>query len=241
MSAEDWFVTAFGPDYQSVYAHRDDQSASAEIAGIQQRLGNAPGPVLDLGCGNGRHLAAMRRAGIPAFGCDLSANLLADAASRSEANQRIARADMRALPVRPRSLGAITLLFTAFGYFDDATNLATLQGCGTTLCQDGWLLLDLPDLDQVVNQLVPESRRTLADGRDLHEVRTWDGERVRKTVTIRANGAIERQYTEDVRLYRSDDMAELLVQAGLHLHDIWPSLEGPHHHNGRMVVWSRPQ
>ena len=77
--SEPWWKAAFGAHYETLYAHRDDASAAAEVAGLLPRLRQAPGPILDACCGNGRHLAALRAAGLPAFGFDLSADLLRSA------------------------------------------------------------------------------------------------------------------------------------------------------------------
>jgi SAM-dependent methyltransferase len=45
-------------------------------------LDRAVGPVLDVGCGPGRHLEACRRRGLPALGVDLSADAVAAARAR---------------------------------------------------------------------------------------------------------------------------------------------------------------
>ncbi len=139
-----WWQAAFAAGYEQVYAHRDDASAAGEIAGLLPRLRQAPGAVLDAGCGNGRHLQALRAAGLPAFGFDLSPQLLASARLRPPCQGRLVRADMRAPPLAG-GWGAIVLLFTAFGYFDDAGNAALLRRLAEMLAPGGWLLLDLPE------------------------------------------------------------------------------------------------
>ncbi len=67
-------------------------------------------PVLDVGCGGGRHLVWMERQGFPAHGTDSAPNGLAHARAwleREACPVRIALADMRALPFRSDRFGAV--------------------------------------------------------------------------------------------------------------------------------------
>src|SRR5947208_667361 len=93
-----WFHAAFGALYPIVYAHRDDAAAEREAAFAKEVLGMLEGDrVVDLACGDGRHLAAFPRIGLRAIGVDLSTTLLALARARRLA---VVRADLRALPFR---------------------------------------------------------------------------------------------------------------------------------------------
>ncbi len=75
--------------------------------------------MLDLGCGDGRHLDRLRRRGVPAVGLDLSADLLAARAGGADGGRTAAAgAGRHAAPsLRRRSFAAVLSLFTAFGYF----------------------------------------------------------------------------------------------------------------------------
>lgn len=238
-----WWTTAFGADYLAVYAHRDDAAAAAEVAGLAPRLRAAvarhPGPVLDAGCGGGRHLDALRRLGLPALGFDLSPELLAVANRRPGCAGRVLRADLRAVPLAPGSCAAVVVLFTAFGYFDDAANAACLAGLVRLLAPGGELVLDLPDAGQVAAGLVPESRRTLADGTLVEERRALRGPRVEKEVVLRRPDGAVRAWRESVRLYAPSEVAALAAAAGAACTEIWPSLQGPAERQGRMVCWLR--
>jgi SAM-dependent methyltransferase len=67
-------------------------------------------PVLDVGCGGGRHLLWLERHGFAAFGTDRAADELARSREvvRSEGRAaRIALADMRALPFADASFAAV--------------------------------------------------------------------------------------------------------------------------------------
>jgi len=233
MTATPWWQAAFGPDYEQVYAHRSDEAASAEIAGLLPYLG--AGPVLDACCGNGRHLAALQRAGMAAVGFDYSANLLRSAASRSEVMGRVSRADVRAIPYAG-NFSAVLVLFTAFGYFDEVDNGVALAALADQLAAGGSLVLDLPDSQRVRAGLVPESAKSVA-GLTIREQRRIEGQRVVKDVHIsRADGSVHA-YTESVRLYAADEIARLATSVGLRVTACWSSLRGQGIDEGRQVWW----
>ena len=228
-AAMPWWQAAFSADYLTVYSHRDDAAAESEIAGILPHLGT--GPVLDACCGNGRHLAALRRHGVPAVGFDFSTDLL----RATRAPRAVARGDVRDIPFAG-DFSAVLVLFTAFGYFDEADNARTLTGLGRLLAADGKLVIDLPDPQRVRTTLVPESSRTVA-GLAIHERRWLAGERVYKEVrVIRPDGAT-RTYTETVRLYDPSEMHALAAAAGLTVRECWSSLRGATVADGRCVWW----
>ncbi len=228
-----WWQAAFGPDYELVYAHRSDDAAMAEVAGLLPHLGS--GPVLDACCGNGRHLAALQRAGICAVGFDYSANLLRSAAMRREVRGRVSRADVRAIPFTG-NFSAVLVLFTAFGYFDEADNGVTLAALAGQLAAGGSLVLDLPDPQRVRAGLVPESSKSVA-GLTIREQRRIEGQRMVKDVHIsRPDGSVHA-YTESVRLYAADEIVRLAESVGLQVRACWPSLRGEAIDEGRQVWW----
>jgi SAM-dependent methyltransferase len=230
-----WWEAAFGAHYETLYAHRDDASAAVEVAGLLPRLRTAPGLVLDACCGNGRHLAALRAAGLPAFGFDLSADLLASARRRAGCRDRLVRCDMRA-PALGEGWGAVLMLFTAFGYFDDEGNAACLAAIARLLAPGGFLVLDLPDLDEVRATLVPRSERDTECGH-LIEERRLVGNRVEKTVTITAPGTPSCVYRESVRLYDQHEIAALAARCGLVVDARWDSLRCEKSDDHRHVYW----
>jgi len=67
-------------------------------------------PVLEVGCGAGRHLLWLERHGFAAYGTDRAATGLARTREMLRAERRevrVARADMRSLPFAARSFGAV--------------------------------------------------------------------------------------------------------------------------------------
>lgn len=233
--ADEWWRAAFAEHYSEVYHHRDDAAAATEIAGLLPRLRAAPGPVLDACCGGGRHLAAMRAAGLDAYGFDFSAQLLAQALARPALAGRVVRGDVRAPPFGS-GFGAITLLFTAFGYFDDAGNEAVLRGLARLLAPGGWLVLDLPDRELLAATLVPESRRRTPRGLEVVERRRLVDRHVEKEVLVIADGRTVADWRERVRLYGRDEIAAVGRAAALG-GEFWPGLGGPDRDEGRLVAW----
>lgn len=226
---EPWWQAAFAADYLAVYAHRDDASADAEVAGLMPMLGG--GPVLDACCGNGRHLAALRRRQVAAVGFDWSSDLLRVGRARS----RTARADVRNIPFSG-GFSAVLVLFTAFGYFDEADNLTALRALAGQLAPGGRLLLDLPDPERLRASLIPASERTV-DGLVVSERRRLAGPRVLKDVRIVHPDGRERSYTESVRLYGAEEIAALAAAVGLRVEARWPGLRGPACGDGRCAWW----
>jgi len=114
-----WYRTAFGAHYRLLYRHRDQQEAARCLSTVARLAPLGRGPVLDLACGEGRHLSWLAETGLPAVGLDLSADLLAAARAGTGNLDGIwlVRADMRCVPLHDASVSAVLSLFTSFGYF----------------------------------------------------------------------------------------------------------------------------
>jgi len=210
----EWFEDWFDGDYALLYAHRDAGEARTAVA---TALAAAPelgsGPVLDLGCGSGRHLEVLRGSNPLAFGMDLSRALLALAPMKLRPH--LLRGDMRTLPVQAGTLAGACLWFTPFGYFDDDQNLALLQALARALRPDGVLLLDYLNAEGAARTLVPEDTVERQGVRVLSR-RTLEGDRLvkRMTLTRLATGEV-REAFESVRLYRPNELLALARTAGL--------------------------
>jgi SAM-dependent methyltransferase len=191
--------------------------------------------VLDLACGAGRHHRALRAAGLRAVGIDLSWALLAQA--QSLGSEAIARGDMRRLPFADRTFDAVLSFFTSFGYFDDADDdRRALREVARILDRRGRYLLDFLDAAHVERSLVPRSERTVP-GYRLVEERRIEGGRVRKRVTIEADGATAPvTYEEVVTLYPRRDLERLLDEAAFEVEDAFGSFEGGPAGGGDRVI-----
>lgn len=212
--AANWFDAAFRGAYLDVYAHRDEESARREIAWVARKLDAAAGPVLDAGCGAGRHARALVSAGFQVVGLDRSGELLATAGSHARGPLYV-EADFRSLPFKAAGFAGVVSLFTAFGYFDDAGNRRQLSEVRRVLRPGGTYVLDFLNAGRVRATLVPRSEREL-DGRRIVEARAVRAGRVEKDVEIfAADGAKLCGWRESVRLYDREELRARLAASAL--------------------------
>jgi SAM-dependent methyltransferase len=208
----EWFEEWFGEDYLRVYPHRDDAEAARAVGLLAEATGLEPGwRVLDVACGAGRHARAFRTVGARCFGVDLSATLLRIARGLTDAP--LVRADMRALPIRDRSMDLTVNLFTSFGYFErDAEHAAALREMVATVRPGGWFAIDFLNPAAVRARLVPCERLEVRGGEvEVTRSVSADGHHVSKVIQT-GDG---RRFTERVRLFEPEEIEAMLGQAGL--------------------------
>lgn len=227
--AEPWYRTAFGAFYPVLYAHRDEAEALRCLELLPRLAPLFDGralAVLDLGCGDGRHLPLLRARGSAVIGLDLSWPLLQAARGRGAP---LVRADMRHLPVRDGACGAVLSLFTAFAYFGPVGDESVVAGVARVLAPGGHWFLDYLDADHVAAELAaaPGRRTRTAGPLVVTESRHLEdsGAAVTKRVTLRPAPGLEAEaaaldvgveglvYEERVALY---PLAELDAMAGRH-------------------------
>lgn len=208
----EWFEEWFGEEYLELYPHRDYAEAERAVALVARFTGLEAGwRVLDVACGAGRHARAFRALGCRCFGVDLSAQLLRVARRATDAP--LVRADMRALPVRSRSMDLTVNLFTSFGYFErEAEHAVALTEMVATVRPGGWFVLDFLNPAAVRRNLVPEELM-LVNGAQVRVSRavSADGHYVSKTIDTPSG----RRFTERVRLFGADEIGGMLDSAGV--------------------------
>lgn len=210
-----WFETAFGDLYALLYAHRDEDSAARETAELLSALGSQPirGPVLDLCCGAGRHLAALRTQSLRVVGMDLSPQLLALAAARDGLLGHLVRGDMRRLPFGTIFVLVVNL-FTSFGYFPtDAENEAALVEMARVLRPGGRLVIDHIHRAHIERTLVPYDQHTVG-GVIIEQRRGIRAARVEKRIDLSFPDGRTRRLLESVRIFTPDEMKSLMRTAG---------------------------
>jgi SAM-dependent methyltransferase len=163
--------------YDSVIPYRDRPDVDFFVEAAVQ----ASGPVLEIGCGTGRVLVPIARAGVDIVGLDLSPHMLAvcrqrlqreSAAVQSKA--RLVQADMRDFDLS-RTFRLITLPFRPFQHLvsvgDQRSCLDTIR---RHLDENGRLILDLfnPSLDALASrregqEIGEEPESSTADGRRI--------------------------------------------------------------------------
>lgn len=213
---DEWFLDWFDADYATLYAHRDEEEAGQAVrTALKAAPVLAQGPVLDLGCGSGRHLTELRKVNPLAFGLDLSKHLL-------ELSPRILRGwllrgDMRHLPIRPGNLSGICLWFTPFGYFHDRENRRLLCSLRGLLRPGGVLLLDFLNAHHLRETLVEEDIAEQG-GLRVQSHRAIEGDRLVKRMRIeRIDTGVVREVMESIRIYESIELRAMAQSCGLTL------------------------
>jgi SAM-dependent methyltransferase len=225
MSAE-WYETAFGAAYPSVYAHRGESEAG-QVAERFAPLIATSEPVLDLACGSGRYMRAFARIGFDVYGADLSEYLLGEAARGRDLADRLVCCDMRSLSFGDAVFGAVVNMFTSFGYFDtDLDNVRVVQEVGRVLRPRGMFVLDFLNAGAIQADELGSSSRNAGEGTVDEARRVEGGGRVlAKHVVFRPAGGPPVEYVERVRLYRLPDLAVMLESARMSLRGVFGDYE----------------
>jgi len=170
--------------YDAVYADRDD-------AGFWQAMASAAGdgPILELGCGTGRVLLPLARAGFDITGLDLSAEMLERCRAKLQSEPpevsdrvRLLQADMTSFDLG-RRFAAIICPFAGFQQLRTVEQqLASLDRCRSHLLPHGRLVLDLPNPDPAPPTY---ARDEPGDGEDTAQLVEWtDGRQIRWWMTV---------------------------------------------------------
>lgn len=218
MGPKDWFASWFGTEYKRLYPHRDLGQAADQVAALFRIIPGDVRDVLDIGCGAGRHLRALREARVGQtmriIGVDLSAVLLRDARSHGS---NVTRADMRRLPFADASFDLTACFFTSFGYFaTPAEDAAALHEFARVTRPGGLLFLDLPNRDHLLRNLVA-SEESESEGRRIRITRALEDDCVVKRIRIftAQNETEEEVYEERVRLWSTTTLSPVLDALGL--------------------------
>lgn len=209
---KDYFSAHYGTLYRGILA--PELSTEEEIAALRRILPRGGGPLLDIGCGHGRHLEVLRGDGWPLLGLDYSADLLRllPPALRHAA----VRGDMRRLPFRPASLAGACMIFNTFGYFDDETNAGVLRGVAGALRPGAPLVLDLParaGMKDAVRSLPLNQRHH--DGISI--VEAWGLDEEGRRIVSRGTweiGGTAQEWEMALRLHTPVEMERMLRRAG---------------------------
>ncbi len=225
---EDWFRHSFSALYPVLYAHRTVESARKEARFAARCVSLQSGDaVLDLCCGNGRHMATLLETAPNLTGLDYSPDLLRLARHALRDRARLVRADMRLIPFHA-CFDVVFNFFTSFGYFQtDGENCSVLRGLAGSLRAGGRFFLDYLNPAHVEHTLQPRTER-LVRGARVEETRWIDHgrRRVNKITRVFQDGERTAELGESVRLYSEPEMLGMCATSGLEVERIFGDYEG---------------
>ena len=218
-------------DYAPFYDWENAQTVQRrDIAFWRQRALASPGPVLELGCGTGRVLLPLARAGQAMVGIDRSEEMLARAARRLRRRRKgapahLIRGDIRFLPFPPASF---PLVIAPYGILQSLLRerdlVATLDAVANVLTPGGVfgleLVADLPAWKEYTKHLSLRGRR--ANGTRIALIETVRQDRARKLTVFeqefverRGRDVHRKQFTLSFRTLTVQQMTRRLEKAGL--------------------------
>lgn len=125
----------------------------------------APGPLLDLGCGTGRMLAPLARAGFAPVGLDCAANMLALARRAHPGTGLVRAAAERGLPFAAESFATVVCLHAVLSHVTDpADRRACAREALRVLRPGGVFVLELPHPRSFPPEAAPGAWRVFRPG-----------------------------------------------------------------------------
>ena len=186
----------------------------------------APGPILDLGCGHGRHAPALARSlGRAVIGVERDP---ASLSLRAEPFPAL-RADFRALPVRTGTAGgAFAWYSTLFTLESEEAHRALLAEISRALRPGALLVIHSVPFERLASRPTARFETVLPDGSHLEEESAFDPatgtDRGRRRLALPGGRVLSGTYT--IRYYRLKELEDLLEVAGVHPVLAWGGLEG---------------
>jgi SAM-dependent methyltransferase len=216
-----WYREWFGEEYLDLYSYRDEKEAQKHVSFFRTQVGSVRGRVLDLACGNGRHLGELRNQGYDAIGCDLSYVLLR--AGLSEDPLPLVRGDMRRLPFGDSSFAGLVNFFTSFGYFEneDDNALVVREMC-RVIKRGSPFLFDFMNVQRELARLVEREERQ-TDAGHVQIERWFDGGSRTFNKRIIMDG---KRFIERVRGYDLDEISTLFAGGGLSIREVFGDFDG---------------
>jgi len=144
---------------------------------------------------------------------------LSDAVASRALRGRLVLGDMRDLPFRDQSAGAVVNMFTSFGYFEtDLDNVRVMHEIARVIVQGGIFLMDFLNasaLDPALKDRKPSVRRERGAVIEEHREIVDEGRVLIKRVRVRVESKEPVEYSERLRLYRHADLIAMTETAGL--------------------------
>lgn len=221
----DWWQTLFNSLYLKTDADLLDdlEVTKKEVDLIVSILGVAPEEkILDLCCGQGRHVLELARRGFSNVeGYDRSQYLIRKARTRAQKENlqvRFREGDARKLPYPSDTFDAVTIMGNSFGYFDSTLqDRKVLEEIFRVLKPEGRVFIDSVDGDHMKKSFQARSWEWLDRKYFVCRERALsaDGDRLicREVISRIDRGIIADQFYAE-RLYNKESLFELLTASG---------------------------
>ncbi|TAJ31996.1 MAG: class I SAM-dependent methyltransferase [Reyranella sp.] len=221
----EWWRTLFTSNYLRTDGDvvENADNTSADVDRLVAAAGLRPGDkILDLCCGQGRHVLELARRGYDQVtGVDRSRFLIRLARRRAKtAGLPVVfhEGDARRFRLEPGTFDCVCLMGNSFGYFEHAADdKAVLTAARRALRPGGILVMDLADGDWMRENLEMRSWEWIDDRHFVVRERclSADGDRVisRELLTHVEQGVLVDQFYAE-RLYSAQRLAALLAEAG---------------------------
>lgn len=216
---------------RAVVAEKPPAESAAQAEGAARLAGcRAGAPILDAGCGHGRHAVPLARAGHKVVGLDSSGSLLAAArrAVCGDRRPRFVRGSYARLPFEAGSFDAVMCLGTALGYLGEEADRAALREFRRVLAPHGRLLIETMHLGEIGERLREHEERPLASGAVLRFDRRFDRARgvMHETQRLEDGTGDGSPRSYELRVYGEHDLHRMLENAGFALIGRHASLAG---------------
>lgn len=186
-----------------------------------------PGPVVDLGCGHGRHAAPLNTSGAlkgRVVGLELDAYSLAHRLPGFPAVQ----GDLRALPFQSGSLAGAYAWYSTLFAFSESEHRVILREVARCLRPGALLVFQSVPYERLLEQPGAAFEQALPDGSVLHEESRFDPDsgmdHGRRRLTLPDGRVLSGVYT--IRYYPLAELTQLLEATGLTTRWVHGSLDG---------------
>ncbi len=205
-----------------------DEVSATEAAYLAHAFEHHPpeGPVVDLGCGHGRHAARLQGVlpGVEVFGLELDPLSLRE----REGTFPALRADLRRLPFGAESLGGAFAWYSTLFVFEDPEQRVILRELARCLKKRALLVLQTSPLERLLRSPTARFEGKLPDGSVLRETSRFDASRSRdeghRELTTPDGRVLSAPYF--IRYYRVPELSELLASVGFSVQWVHGGLDG---------------
>ncbi len=228
-----WYKEQFSredPLRETTYG--ESEKSRMQVDFVIEKLGIQPGArVLDLCCGQGRHLLDLVKRGYEVVGVDLSEYMLGRCRESAESQglrPTLIHADMRELSF-DSEFDAVISMFTSFGYLENEDeDQKVLDGVAQALKPGGLFYIDLMNRDWLMRNYKEHMWDENGHG-DITVHESWfdsiKGRTYVRELTFRADGTrLENKH--DLRIYTYREMEDKLNRAGLSIRSAWGQYDG---------------